>query len=73
MRLLGNPHLPNGVSDESMRVEARTTLLATAARLLVDGIPASVRRHEVVNMASEAIVRLGATDRHGQASRALDA
>ena len=28
MRLLGDPHLPNGVSDESVRIEARTTLLA---------------------------------------------
>ena len=35
MRLLGDPQVPNGVSDESVRIEPRTTLLATAARLLV--------------------------------------
>ena len=73
MRLLGDPQLPNGVSDESVRIEARTTLLATAARLLVDGVPAAVRRHEVVNMAGEAIVLFGASDRYAQALHALDA
>ncbi len=73
MRLLGDPHLPNGVSDANVRIEARTTLLYTAARLLVDGVPAAVRRHEVVNMAGEAIVLLGASDRYAQALHALDA
>ncbi len=73
MRLLGDPHLPDGASDESVRIEARSTLLSTAARLLVDGVPAAVRRHEVVNMAGEAIVLLGASDRHAQALHALDA
>ncbi len=56
-----------------MRIEARTTLLATAARLLVDGVPAAVHRHEVVNMAGEAIVLLGASDRYAHALHALDA
>ena len=46
MRLLGDPQLPTGVSDQSVRIEAHTTLLATAARLLVDGVPAAVRRDE---------------------------
>ena len=73
MRLLGDPQLPNGVSDESVRIEARTTLLATAARLLVDGVPAAVHRHEVVNMAGEAIVLLGASDRYAHALHALHA
>lgn len=73
MRLLGDPQLPNGVSDQSVRIEAHTTLLATAARLLVDGAPAAVRRHEVVNMAAEAIVLLGASDRYAQTLHALDA
>ena len=73
MRLLGDPQLPNGVADESVRIETRTTLLATAARLLVDGVPAAVRRHEVVSMAGEAIVLLGASDRYAQALQALDA
>ena len=69
MRLLGDPHLPNAVSDESVRIEAQTTLLATAARLLVDGVPVAVRRDEVVNMAAEAIVLLGSTDHYGHAFR----
>ena len=73
MGLLGDPQLPNGVSDESVRNEACTTPLATAARLLVDGVPAAVHRHEVVNMAGEAIVLLGASDRYAQALHALDA
>ena len=73
MRLLGDPQLPNGVSDERVRIEAHTTLLATAARLLVDGVPAAVRRDEVVNMAAEAIVLLGRTDHYGRAFEALDA
>ncbi len=73
MRLLGDPQLPNGVSDENVRIEARSTLLSTAARLLVDGVPTAVRRHEVVNMAGEAIVLLGASDRYAQALHALDA
>ena len=73
MRLLGDPQLPNGVSDETVRIEAHTTLLATAARLLVDGIPAAVRRHELVNMAAEAVVLLRATDHYGRAFEALDA
>ena len=33
--LLGDPQVPNSVSDESVCIEPRTTLLATAARLLV--------------------------------------
>ena len=73
MRLLGGPHLPNGVSDQTVRQDARTTLLATAARLLVDGIPARVHRHEVIRMAGEAILSLDASDRHAHALHALDA
>ena len=73
MRLLGDPHLPNGVSDENVRIEARTTLLYTAARLLVDGVPVAVRRRDVVNMAGEATVLLGASDRYAQALPVLDA
>lgn len=75
IRLLGDPQLPNGVSDENVRLDARTTLLATAARLLVDGVPDGVRRREVTGMAATAIVlteasTLGAT---GEALRQLDA
>ncbi len=51
VRLLGEPDLPNGVSDPVVRGDARSTLLATAARLLVDGVPEGVQRREVVGMA----------------------
>ena len=51
VRLLGEPDLPNGVSDPVVRRDARSTLLATAARLLVDGVPEGVQRREVVLVA----------------------
>ena len=51
VRLLGEPGLPNGVSDPVVRGDARSTVLATAARLLVDGVPEGVQRREVVAMA----------------------
>ena len=54
-RLLGDPELPNGVSDRAVRLDARTTLLATAARLLVDGPPDGVQRRAVFHAAREAI------------------
>ena len=54
-RLLGDPELPNGVSDRAVRLDARTTLLATAARLLVDGPPDGVQRREVLEAALEAV------------------
>ena len=38
MRLLGDPQLPNGISEESVRIEPRTTPLGTTARLLVTGV-----------------------------------
>ncbi len=51
VRLLGEPDLPNGVSDPVVRGDARSTLLATAARLLVEGVPEGVDRRDVVRMA----------------------
>ena len=39
LRLLGDADLPNGVSDPAVRREARATLMATAARLLIEGPP----------------------------------
>ena len=54
-RLLGDPELPNGVSDRAVRLDARTTLLATAARLLVDGPPDGVQRRDVLEAALEAV------------------
>ncbi len=53
-RLLGDPELPNGVSDRAVRRDARTTLLATAARLLVDGPPDGLQRRDVLEAAQEA-------------------
>ena len=54
-RLLGDPELPNGVSDRAVRLDARRTLLATAARLLVDGPPYGVQRRDVLEAALEAV------------------
>ena len=56
IRLLGDPDLPNGVSDLVVRRDARTTLLATAARLLIDGPPAGVLRREVYRGALDALL-----------------
>ena len=55
MRLLGEPDLPNGVSDRAVRADAHATLLATAARLLVEGVPKGVVRLEVLEMARSAV------------------
>ena len=55
LRLLGDPDLPNGVSDPAVRRDARTTLVATAARLLVDGPPGGVSRREVCRVAMDAL------------------
>jgi hypothetical protein len=51
VRLLGDPDTPNGIADQDLREQAQTTLLATAARLLVDGTPEGVHREEVVHTA----------------------
>ena len=55
IRLLGEPDLPNGVSDPVVRRDARTTLLATAARLLIDGPPSGVTPGEVHHTAVDAL------------------
>ena len=52
VRLLGRPDLPNGVADESLRHEAHETLVETAARLLVDGLPEGLARTEVIEAGS---------------------
>ena len=69
VRLLGDPELPNGVSDPVVRGDARSTLLATAARLLVDGVPEGVQRREVVGMAL-AVARMGDASGDAAAARA---
>ncbi|MDE2905445.1 MAG: hypothetical protein OXQ28_05100, partial [Acidobacteriota bacterium] len=55
VRLIGNRELPNGVSDLELRGRARTTLLATAARLLVDGVPSGTTRPDVVGAVRDAL------------------
>ena len=56
MRLLGEPDLPNGVSDRGVRADARSALLAAAARLLVAGVPEGVDRGEVIETARSAVL-----------------
>jgi len=71
MRLLGNSELPNGVATPSVRIEAYRTLLAIAARLLVDGTPPGVSRRDVIDAAGEALKELGARE-EARAFRQLD-
>lgn len=59
VRLLGEPDLPNGVSEQSVREEAWRTLLATAMRLVVDGPPDRVHSADLLNASSEALEFLG--------------
>ena len=60
VKLLGDPELPNGVADRELRKRARETLLATAARLLIDGTPEGVSRQDVGNTARKTITNLDA-------------
>ena len=60
--MLGDPTLPNGVADRELRRRAHTTLLAVAARLLVEGIPPGVEREGVVEAARASGRELGAGD-----------
>lgn len=59
IRLLGDPELPNGVADEKARNDAYATLLVVAARLLVDGIPPGLTRHDVIDAAEQALKEQG--------------
>lgn len=58
LRLLGDPNLPNGVSSKAVRHEVHITVLATAARLLVDGIPPGVARADVFAAVNESLKEL---------------
>ncbi len=58
VRLLGDQALPNGVADQAVRNDARRTLLETAARLMVDGVPEGVQRNEITHMGYQAIAGL---------------
>ncbi|MEY2731793.1 MAG: hypothetical protein RLZZ588_518, partial [Chloroflexota bacterium] len=62
VRLLGHPDLPNSVVTPIVRDEAYQTLLATAARLLVDGPPPGVGYSDIVAQAEEALEELESTD-----------
>ncbi len=55
LRLLGDPELPNGVADRTVRAEAGETVLATAARLLVEGTPRGVERSAVFATAVQVV------------------
>ena len=54
VRLLSGTDLDNEAADQSVQPEANTNLLATAARLLVDGIPPGVRRDDVIDIGNQA-------------------
>ena len=69
IRLLGEPDLPNGVSDPAVRRDARTTLMATAARLLIDGPPGGVSRSEVYRVALDALTLRVVPPRDRRAAR----
>lgn len=62
VRLLGLPGVPNGVSEQTVRDEAWRTLLATAARLLVDGVPKDLQRVDLLEASSEALGELDIED-----------
>lgn len=73
VKLLGDPDLPNGVSDKEIRHRTRTTLLATAARLLVDGVPSGTTRHEVTDAARSEAAALDLSDSENRSGgRATD-
>lgn len=60
VRFLGDPDVPNGIADPDLREEAHRTLVSTAARLLVDGLPEGVDRVEVIGGAKESLRDIGA-------------
>ncbi len=56
VELLGNPELPNGVSTPEIRTLALDTLVATAARLLVDdSLPDGLTRANVLQLVKGAV------------------
>ncbi len=69
--LLGDPSLPNGVASADLRRAARLTLLATGARLLVDGLPERVNRVDVVAAMHATVGEMEAPG-HRAAADALD-
>lgn len=71
VHLLGTPDSPGAVSDPATRREALTALLSTAARMLVDGLPARVTRGQVVAQSEESAAQLD-DQRYVEAFRRLD-
>ena len=71
VHLLGEPDSPEAVSDTIIRTDAHMTLVSTAARLLVDGLPDRVDRRQVVEQAENSLGHMG-EERFGEAFRRLD-
>ena len=55
VRLLGDASLPNGIADPALRAEAEQTLLAIAARLLVDEARIGIPRAEIINVSQDVL------------------
>ena len=59
VHLLGSQDSPGAASDDATHREAHTTLLSTAARMLVDGLPARVSRGQVSARAKNSAALMG--------------
>ena len=71
VNLLGLQDSPGAVSDPATRREAHTTLLSTAARMLVDGLPPRVARSQVAAQSDNSAALMGGEE-FGEAFRRLD-
>ena len=71
VHLLGAPDSPGAVSDPATRREAHTTLLSTAARMLVDGLPPRVARSQVAAQSVNSAALMGGEE-FAEAFRRLD-
>ena len=70
LRLLNSAYSSDESIEQTVHFVANTNLLATAARLLVDGMPPDIQRDDVVRMGGEAAVAL-ASERDADAFREL--
>ena len=71
VHLLGAQDSPGAVSDAATRREAHTTLLSTAARMLVDGLPPRVARSQVAAQSDNSAALMGGEE-FTEAFRRLD-
>lgn len=71
VRLIGISDSPGAVSDAATRREAHTTLLSTATRMLVDGLPTRVSRSQVAVQAEQSATQLDERE-SAEAFRRLD-